>query len=174
MDALIQAIKENPQDPLAIALYADWLEDNGKDREIAQTLAYEAIVDTVKDQVERQLVRANGNRRARTLTLDQCLNAGVKALQEGYAYTAGATVANAYRYPAFRTCCLAARKSNGLVRIAVDYNNARKGCSPITPFVPGFRRGISSPDRIMRWADNQDTEGIIGETLYVNGQLLYR
>jgi hypothetical protein len=73
---------------------------------------------------------ANGKRRVRTLGWGDVSEAIREAFAGTYAFRAAETVANVYGYPAVRTACYAARRSDGAVALALGITSATKGSCP--------------------------------------------
>jgi hypothetical protein len=85
---------------------------------------------TTRQQLASLLASANGRRRVRLLDLDDLDQVIAEARRDGAGCVAGATVANAYKYPAVRTAALAARRSDGSVLVRVGVAPAHKGSAP--------------------------------------------
>lgn len=103
--------------------------------------------------VEAMLDRANGRRRVRCLSLDAVRRCILKALDDadGWYAVGGDTVANAYKYPADRTICLCAVRTDGTVRVSVGTGNAKKGSSLTNP-ISGLTIK-ARPEAFKTWAD---------------------
>lgn len=107
------------------------------------------------EALKKKLDAANGKRRTRTLSWDGLLRIVEQALIHGYFWADLSTVANAYKYPAVRTCCVAARQSSGFIRVEVGVGNAKGSSSPINP-VTGLNVCRNNPnlgDILRHWAD---------------------
>lgn len=158
MTALYSAPVSNPFDADSRLVYADWLEEQGQlaNAEYERKFARALQVCDLKAAFD-SLAKANGKRRTRILSESDVVDCILSAAQEdgnGYSWDAGTTVANAYRYPAIRTVCVAARRSDGSVKVGIATGNAQKGSSPISPVVPGARRDSTLPDTLSRWANS--------------------
>jgi len=161
--AFVQEIKSDPSNPGHYLILADYLEERGRGKAAAALRRMVAdptrlllmLVQPRCRNVADQLSRANGSRRVGTIYMDDVIHAIKKASEKGYCWTAGAVVANAYGYPAVRTCCVAARASDGTIRVGIAQGNAQKGSSPITPVCgAGIRRGSHHlADNLRAWAD---------------------
>jgi hypothetical protein len=105
--------------------------------------------------VTADLKTANGRRRVRTLEPFDIVCAVVYAVidQGGWWPMGGGTVANSYKYPAYRTVCVAARRSDGKVRVSVGVGSARKGASETSPV--SFLWKNAGPEAFRRWADHE-------------------
>ena len=101
---------------------------------------------------EVHLSRANGRRRTRLLSLSDIAYAVKCARQKRTYHTvAGGTVANAYSYPAARTMCVVAIRTDGSIRIGITEGTASKGSS-VTNQVCGLT--VRATDEQFRaWAD---------------------
>jgi hypothetical protein len=107
---------------------------------------------------------ANGNRRVRTLGLGEVSEAIREALTDAYAFRAAETVANAYQYPAIRTACYAALRSDYGVALAIGTTHATKGSCPrpgnIAHAVTQVRPDSPRVRAIaLRWADSVTETG---------------
>ena len=166
------AVNQNPFDTNTRLVYADALEEAGNykesiyQRRFAQRLE-KPLTDKQIKQLEADLGRANGKRRERTLSLENCINCARRALldDERWFYVAGGTVANAYGYRSYQTVCDAAVRSNGTIRIGVAITSGTKGSSPTTP-VCGIAKN-SDKKAFRAWADNEHNT-IIREVQNVN------
>lgn len=153
--ALIAAIESDVTSQSARLLYADWLEEQGRSAEAANWRAHPhwPIREADYERLRSDLAAANGRRRERTLDMSDCVYAAWSAIRliDGWYACGGATVANAYNYPAVRTVCVAAVRTDGSVRIGVARANAQKGSSLTTP-VTGLR--VNAPaEQFRNWAD---------------------
>jgi hypothetical protein len=92
--------------------------------------ARETKQEQVRLAIFEALDAANGKRRARTLVWWEVCGVIREALTDAYAFRAAETVANAYGYPAVRTACYAARRSDGAVALALGTTSATKGSCP--------------------------------------------
>jgi hypothetical protein len=116
--------------------------------------------EQVRLAITAALDAANGKRRMRTLDWGEVSEAIREALAEKtYAFRAAETVANVYGYPAVRTACYAARRSDGAVALALGITSATKGSCPrprnvahaITQVRPDSPRVRAIA---LRWADS--------------------
>jgi len=112
------------------------------------------------DWIDR-LEMANGRRRTRVLTIEDVLYTVARAYKDGWAVTASNCVANSYNYSACRTVCVAGKRRDNKIRVGIRVGNAKKGSSPITPIVPGVRRGSNEEIKIMEWANRYEEERIV-------------
>jgi hypothetical protein len=127
--------------------------------------------EQVRLAITAALDAANGKRRVRTLAWGDVCEAIREALTETYAFRAAETVANAYPYPAIRTACYAALRSDGRVALAIGTTYATKGSCP-RPHTIAHAVTQVRPDSprvraiALRWADSvDDTETIHGLVL---------
>lgn len=167
------AVNQNPFDTVTRLIYADALEEAGNykescyQRRFAQRLK-KPLNDKQIKQLEADLKRANGKRRERTLSLDNCINCARSALlnDERWSYVSGGTVANAYGYRSYQTVCVAAVRSNGTVRIGVAVTSGTKGSSPTT-VVCGLNKNASKK-AFRDWADNRNKSiAVTSVTVYI-------
>ncbi len=134
------AVNQNPLDITTRLVYADALEESGnwkasrRQRRFAQRLENPLTKKQIK-QLAADLNLANGKRRERTLSLENCIQCARRALldKNRWSYASGGTVANAYGYRSYQTVCVAAVRSNGKIRIGVAVTSGTKGSSPTTP-----------------------------------------
>jgi uncharacterized protein (TIGR02996 family) len=168
--AMQAAVNQNPLDTVTRLVYADALEESGSykescyQRRFAQRLE-KPLTDKQIKQLSLDLDRANGKRRERTLSLENCIHCARSALldDDRWSYVAGGTVANAYKYRSYQTVCVAAVRSNGTIRIGVAVTSGTKGSSPTTP-VCGIAKNADR--KVFRtWADNYS---VIREVQNVN------
>jgi hypothetical protein len=133
--------------------------------------ARETQRERVRLAIMQTLDAANGKRRMRTLGWGDICEAIREALDDAYAFRAAETVANAYSYPAVRTACYAARRSDYGVALAIGITSATKGSCPrprnvahaITQVRPDSPRVRAIA---LRWADSVDhTETVDGLVL---------
>jgi hypothetical protein len=171
VDMFHHALMTDALNPLVHAGHADWLEEEGLDARLAK-LTYECLksgrrppevslylfelIAIDPDALEPALSRANGRRRERILTLQQCHACAIGAYRSdsGWSTIAGEPVANAYGYASSRTCCVAARRKDGKVKIGVATGRASKGSSSITPVVPGVLRNSGTAYYLSLWANS--------------------
>jgi hypothetical protein len=115
--------------------------------------------EQIRLAITTTLDAANGKRRVRTLVWEEVCGAIAEALTDSYAFRAAATVANAYQYPAVRTACYAALRSDGGVALAIGTTYATKGSCPrprhIAHVVTQVRPDSPRTRAIaLRWADS--------------------
>lgn len=160
VSAMKAAVNQNPLDTVTRLVYADALEEFGNykesiyQRRFAKRLE-KPLTDKQIEELKADLNRANGKRRERTLSLENCIHCAKQALldEDRWSYVAGGTVANAYKYRSYQTVCVAAVRSNGTVRIGVAVTSGTKGSSPTTP-VCGLSKN-SDRKAFRAWADNK-------------------
>ncbi len=173
-DDFVVTLKATPLDSELYEVYADWLEEHGepflalRHRNAAAWLRGEAIAEDERIaassvilnlvgvdvlDVIKQLRRHNAGRRIRFLTVPDVLYCVVQAMKraEGWHAVGGGNVANAYKYRAFQTVCMAAKRTNGSIRVGVAINNATKGAS-LTMKICGLSKK-ASPRDFRAWAD---------------------
>lgn len=125
-------------------------------RPIASRAAYMGYVTKADQKLAPTLLAlANENRKARTLDMSDVYRAVGEAVEDGWGCSAGDSVANRYQYPAWRTCCVAAMRADGSIRVAFGVGSAKGASSPITPIIEGFRRGDSAREleQASEWAN---------------------
>jgi hypothetical protein len=106
------------------------------------------------DAVAERLRAVNGRRRERVLSLGRVAWAVGSALgsADGWCSVGGGSVANAYGYRSYQTACLAAVRSDGLVRVGLAAVSGTRGASLVTPF--GFTLAQARRPGVVRaWAD---------------------
>lgn len=109
--------------------------------------------------MEAALAEANGRRRVRTLSLASLEFCVREALADDYAFRAAEVVANAYGYPAIRTACYAAKRSDGAIILAIGIGWASKGAAPKPRDcnIPQVRPDTPRVRQLAReWADTID------------------
>jgi hypothetical protein len=121
--------------------------------------ARETQRERVRLAIFEALDAANGKRRMRTLAWGDVCEAIREALDDAYAFRAAETVANVYGYPAVRTACYAARRSDFAVALAIGTTSATKGSCPrprnIAHAVTQVRpNGPRVRAIALRWADS--------------------
>jgi hypothetical protein len=110
----------------------------------------------ILEQLEKLLDRANARRRTRCINMNDLEDTIKEAIDDGYGYVTGGTVANAYKYPATAAACAAVRLGE-TVLVRVGSVNASKTHSPVTWFGPASAR-----DKVVReWIEKQTVEGLV-------------
>jgi hypothetical protein len=151
--ALYAALEANPGCRTTFAALVDACREAGEPVRCPGT-ARAALCGQTVEQIEAQLKAANGNRRTRTLDLDDVMMAILRAAlnaDQPYQAVGGGTVANAYRYPAEQVVFGAVRRSDGTVRIAFGVANAQKGSSLTVPLF-GLNKNANAA-KFRAWAD---------------------
>jgi uncharacterized protein (TIGR02996 family) len=179
----VKAIEQEPLDPGLHQIFSDWLEEQGRDQEakreraiaayrkgeVVPTDQYWTVITTLyeslawvksRNVIEGLLERVNGRRRTRTLNMRDVMECVVKAArdEEGWHFVGG-TVANAYNYPSRSTVCVAARRTDGKVRMDVAETTGSNERSPTTA-VTGLAKN-SKPEAFRRWADGEDSRQLV-------------
>ncbi len=87
----------------------------------------------MKNLLQSKLASINGNRRVRTVSYAEAVQAIREALRDGYGHVSGGIVANCYGYPAAQTR-VAAMASQQIVVVVVEKAGANKGAGTGLPF----------------------------------------
>ena len=149
----------NPDDATLRLVYADSLEESGKQDLADWHRMYVKVLATStepqREQLKAQLERANGRRRTRTLNWNDVIDCCIKAMldKDGWWAVGGGKVANAYGYAAKQTVCVAVKRTDGTMRIGIVESNASKGAS-LTAAVTGLAKN-AKPEAFRQWADAQ-------------------
>jgi hypothetical protein len=114
--------------------------------------------NTLKDATEL-IKQVAGKRRERILDEHDLLQVLQEAQSEVWGLRTGGTVANTYRYPAYRMTIVAVRKSNGDYAVWIDLISARKGTSPLPDNLPRqYRKSNEAFGEILRtFADSEES-----------------
>jgi len=132
--------------PVVRAALCDELQAKGMPEAEAEATALAGDLAPLREA----LAKANGRRSARTIHFDDVIACIRRAATEGVAVASGGRVANAYKYPAIRTICVAVRRTDGTVRVVVGTADAKKGAGNFGML--GLRSN-SKPEQFTAWAD---------------------
>src|SRR5262249_49133354 len=154
---LEKAIADSLFDAGLRLVFSDWLEEQGKHEEAererniaayinsgdlgslsgqAMSVLYVLLVEPRSlPEIRAQLERDNGKRREQRLCMYDVMQCVVQAARDddGWFYCGGGNVGNVYRYPSLSTVCVAAKRTDGKVRVGVAETTGSTGRSPTTP-----------------------------------------
>lgn len=179
---LMTALKENALDPTLHSVFADFAEENqvtdadppahrllsqylNNDCQIWNSTSVESkeraadvllsCVGIIPNMVKTALANSNGKRRERLLSYLSVFQCVESAYQNGFAWISGGNVANKYGYPAWQTACVAAKSTNGTVRIVIGVIPASNGASPTNRLI-GLRANAKK-EEFQEWANKGES-----------------
>lgn len=112
----------------------------------------------VNERIRQLLELANGRRRVRILTLSdvQLLLSTIERRPGSFRVDSGGAVPGIYNYHSVTTVCLAVRRTDGRITLAIGTTGARQGYLPrpdwLVSEVPAI--AVHQRVRILAWADN--------------------
>ena len=156
---LAAAVAASPDDAELRLVFADSLEESGEGSKADWHRAVAGVLRATsageRELAKAMLSSANGRRQVRTLEWTDVLDCCVKSMRssDGWHAVGGGYVSNSYGYQSQQTVCLAARRTDDTLRVAIAVTSASKGSS-LTTATAGLRKN-AKPEEFRQWADSQ-------------------